>query len=143
MMAPPLILKQFFRALSPSIFWGFSLVSFFLLSAEARPLSLAEEHIPVLESLRARNVLAAARPIRTSVQFSLRVLYSHSTIDEDFDGDDEEIPSACLKVCYLLVPTDFCEILVPEIKVGHVQRGIVLFLFERPPPSLVPESPTA
>jgi hypothetical protein len=136
-MAPSRILKQFFRAFFSSILGVLSFFFLFLLAAEAKPLTFVEEHVPVLESLRALNALDVVRPIRSNDQFSFRVLYSHSTIDEDFDGDDEDNSSACLEVCYLLAPTDLCEILVPEITVGHVQREIVLFLFERPPPSLI------
>jgi hypothetical protein len=136
-------LKLFFRVLSPSIFWGLCLIFFFLLAAEARSLGSVEDRIPVLESSREMNALDAVRPVRSNVQFSIRVLKVHSTIEEDFDGDDEDIPSACLEVCYLLVPTNLCEILIPETRVQHVQRGFVLFLFERPPPSFIPESPTA
>ena len=140
MMAPSLMLKQFFRALFPSVFCVFSLLLFFLLATESRPLHSANDRAPALESVRGIIDLDSVRPIRSNVHFSYQVLYFHSSIDEDFDGDDEDISSACLEICYLLLPADLCEILVPEIKVGKVQRGIVLFLFERPPPSLFHES---
>ena len=142
-MASSRVLKQFFRVLSPSIFWGLSFLFFFLLAAEARPIGSVEDRIPVLQSSRGINALDAVRPVRSNVQFSIRVLKVHSTIEEDFDGDDEDISSACLEVCYLLVPTNLCEILIPETRVQHLQREIVFFLFERPPPSFIPESPTA
>jgi hypothetical protein len=142
-MASSRIRKLFFRVLSPSILWGLSLSFFFLLAAEARPFGSVEDRVPVPESLRAMNARDAVRPILANVQFSFQVIFFHSTLEEDFDGDDEDIPTACLEVCYHLVPTDLCESLVPQIKVGHVQREIVLFVFERPPPSQIPESPAA
>jgi hypothetical protein len=142
-MASPRILKLLFRLLSPALFWGLCLIFFFLLAAEARPLGSIEDRIPVLQSSRGMNALDAVRPVRSNVEFSIRVLKVHSTIEEDFDGDDEDIPSACLEVCYHLVPTNFCEILILETRVQHLQREIVFFLFERPPPSFIPESPIA
>ena len=72
----------------------------------------------MLESLRALNALDVVRPIRSNVQFSFRVLYSHSTIDEDFDGDDEDSSLECLEVCYLLAPTIFVKSLSPKSRLG-------------------------
>ena len=139
MMAPFLLLKQFLRALSPTVLWVFSFLFLFLLAAESRPLPLVHDTPPVLESLRGINALDALRPIRSNLQSSFRALYICSMMDEDFDGDDEDITSACLEVCYLLVPTEQCEIFVPEIRVGQARRGMVHLLFERPPPRLIRE----
>jgi hypothetical protein len=139
-MAPSLNLKHYLGAPFPLVFCLFSFLFFFLFVAESRPLRPADDRAPALESVRGIIELDSVRPVRSNVHFSYQVLYFHSSIDEDFDGDDEDISSACLEICYLLLPTDLCEILAPEIKVGKVQRGIVLFLFERPPPSVFHES---
>ena len=135
--------KRFFQEHLPSAFWAFSLLLFFLLAAQSTPIRLAEDRVPTLRSFEEISVFDAVRPVRSNFQFSFRVLKFYSTIDEDFDGDDEAIPSACLEICDLLVPSDLCEILIPETRVEHVQHGIVLILFDRPPPSLTPETPTA
>ena len=143
MRAPSFTPKQSLRALVPVIFRFSAFLFFFIVAAESRPLGVVENRVPVPEISKGMNALDIVRLARSNDQFAIRVLKVRSTIEEDFDDDDEDTCSACLGVCHLLLLTDLCEILIPKTRVQHLQLGIVLFLFERPPPSLIPDSPIA
>ena len=138
-MAPSRLFKQFFKAPYPLFFGVFIFLVCFRLAADCGPISSRKNQAPVLESLWEMNVLEDVRSFDPSAQLSSRVLFSQTALDEDFDGDEEDFPAACLKFCYFLVPTDHSELFLPDIKFRQAQLGTLLFLFERPPPPLFPE----
>ena len=129
--------RYFIRRVLLFVLWILTFPVGTLQSAQSNSTDIKETQSSFQEISANKNPCREAQSPSSSFELSVWRSISQAADDEDFDGDDQGPPTACLEVCFLLVPTVRFEFTSIETKVGSAQPGTAPILFERPPPSSI------